>query len=95
MQSGATQSAASLRAFRGYGALGLWSGAIALVWLVGLPWWAQRDTMRERIEWLHARQVDPSAMYYTELEAMKPILRELNRRQAGHGYEPTGRPTRR
>jgi hypothetical protein len=64
-------------------ALGLWCGAIGLVWLIVLPWWAKRTTMQAHLEWLQARRVDPSAMYYTELEAMKPILQDINARERG------------
>lgn len=60
-------------------ALGVCSCAIAFIWLVVLPWWAHRSAMQARIEWLRARQIDPSAMVYTELEVMQPILRKLNR----------------
>ncbi len=35
--------------------------------------------MREYSRWLDERGIDPSAMYYTELEAMEPILHRLER----------------
>lgn len=61
-------------------ALAGWGCAVAVIWLVVLPWWADSSEMRAHLDWLEARRVDPSAMYYTELEAMKPILHELNAR---------------
>ena len=61
-------------------ALAGWGCAVAVIWLVVLPWWADSSAMRAHLDWLEARRVDPSAMYYTELEAMKPILHELNAR---------------
>lgn len=56
------------------GKLVLALGGVGLVWLVGLPWMAGRPVVAERLEWLEERGVDPSAMYYTELEMMGPIL---------------------
>lgn len=61
-------------------ALAAWGSALAVVWLVVLPWWANSSAMQAHLDWLEDQRVDPSAMYYTELEAMKPILHELNAR---------------
>lgn len=55
--------------------------ALIVVWGVLLPRLAERPKLAERIEWLDERGIDPSAMYYTELEAMKPILEKLNIRE--------------
>jgi len=63
--------------------LALWSCALMLFWLVVLPWWADRAAMRAHLTWLNKHGIDPSAMYYTELEAMQPILQALNERQRG------------
>ncbi len=52
---------------------------IAAVWLVLLPWWSRQPAMARHLEWLDDRGIDPSAMFYTELEAMEPILRRLER----------------
>ena len=53
----------------------LWMlSAVGLIWLVILPWMASRPRMEAHLEWLDARGVDPSAMYYTELEMMQPIF---------------------
>jgi hypothetical protein len=64
-------------------ALGGWVCVLGVIWLAVLPWWASRSAMQAHLDWLRARQVDPSAMYYTELEAMKPLLRDLSARQRG------------
>jgi len=56
-------------------------GAIAALWLLVLPWMAARPRMREHLEWLDERRIDPAAMYYTELEAMQPILQRINARE--------------
>lgn len=66
-------------AFRLLG-LAAWVGLLAAIWLVALPRLAVRPSMARHLEWLSDRRVDPSAMYYTELEVMKPILRRLNDR---------------
>lgn len=55
---------------------------VALTWCVVLPWIAARPLVRERLEWLDARGIDPSAMYYTELDAMDAILVRLEGRPA-------------
>ncbi|MFG0334771.1 MAG: hypothetical protein ACF8TS_15560 [Maioricimonas sp. JB049] len=56
---------------------------VSLLWLVVLPWLARRPAMQARSDWLDERGIDPSAMYYTELEAMEPILQRLERRRRG------------
>ena len=55
--------------------------AIAIVWQVVLPWTANRPQMKAHLQWLDDQGIDPSAMYYTELEVMDRILarREGNR----------------
>jgi hypothetical protein len=55
--------------------------AVAAVWLVVLPWLAGTRPVAARLQWLDEQGIDPSAMYYTELEAMKPILQRLNERE--------------
>ena len=57
--------------------LGLWSCVIAAVWLLLLPWVARQPETAAYLERLDAQGIDPSAMYYTELDAMKPILERL------------------
>ncbi len=56
---------------------------IAAVWLLALPWLASVDSVHKHLQFLEARRINPGAMYYTELEAMTPILQRL------HG-QPTG-----
>lgn len=55
--------------------------AVAALWLVVLPWLAGTRPVARRVQWLDEQGIDPSAMYYTELEAMKPILKRLNERE--------------
>ncbi len=72
-----------------------WLIFLGVVWLVVLPWWAARPHMHEHLQWLDEKQVDPSAMYYTELEAMQPILTEMYRRsrQAAHATSESEVPS--
>lgn len=50
---------------------------LAAVWLVALPWAAARPRMAAHLEWLDEEKIDPSAMYYTELEMMQPIFTKM------------------
>jgi hypothetical protein len=52
---------------------------IAIVWCVVLPQMAGLPQVREYMNWLDERGIDPTAMYYTELPAMDPILDRLER----------------
>ncbi|QDV44787.1 hypothetical protein Enr13x_46580 [Stieleria neptunia] len=45
-----------------------------VVWGVVLPRLATTRTVRERTLWLEQHQIDPAAMYYTELPLMDRIL---------------------
>lgn len=56
-----------------------WFIGLALCWLIILPWLGSQPSMEAHLRWLDERGIDPSAMYYTELDAMKPILSRLNR----------------
>lgn len=56
----------------------LWSSLVAFVWLIMLPAIAMHPQMRARSLWLEEQRIDPSAMFYTELDAMEPILERLN-----------------
>ncbi|WP_372896282.1 hypothetical protein [Stieleria sp.] len=48
--------------------------AVLVVWGVVLPRLATTRTVRERTQWLEQHQIDPAAMYYTELPLMDRIL---------------------
>ena len=47
---------------------------ILVVWGVVLPRLATTQIVRERTRWLEQHQIDPAAMYYTELPLMDRIL---------------------
>lgn len=72
-----------MTAARGRIALAAWSVAIALGWLVILPWLSSLPSQKENIDWLREQRIDPSARYYTEVEAMEPILERLNAELTG------------
>lgn len=67
--------------FSGMGGLLLSALLLFAAWVVMLPWLAARPTINAHLRWLDERRIDPGAMYYTELEAMAPILDQLNKRQ--------------
>lgn len=62
---------------RGSVQLSLATLAICVMWLVVLPWTARQPHVRQRIDFLDERGIDPSAMFYTELKAMDAILSDL------------------
>ncbi|SMP43730.1 hypothetical protein SAMN06265222_101982 [Neorhodopirellula lusitana] len=47
---------------------------LAVIWLVVLPAFAKQPAMNQHLNWLNEQGIDPSAMYYTELEVMEEIL---------------------
>ena len=47
---------------------------IGVVWCGVLPRVAEQPRVQQRLEFLDERRIDPSAMFYTELEAMDGIL---------------------
>lgn len=66
------------------GRLVAWMVLIGVVWLVVLPWLAAQPAMKRHRQWLDDRGIDPGAMYYTELDAMEPILDRLNKQMRTH-----------
>ncbi len=52
---------------------------IAVVWLAFLPWLASQPAVSSHLDHLDAQKIDGGAMFYTELEAMEPILRKIER----------------
>ncbi len=71
-----------------------WIALIAVVWLGILPRVAQRPDVRDRRQHLDDRQIDPSAMFYTELAGIGRLLDELddrNRRYPERLWIPAAR----
>lgn len=56
--------------------------AVAGVWMIALPWVARQPAESARWQALQQAGIDPSAMYYSELDAMRPILERLNRNES-------------
>lgn len=57
------------------------TATIAAVWLIVLPWIGRHETVRDHITFLDDREIDASAMFYTELDAMEPILKKFRHRR--------------
>jgi hypothetical protein len=72
-----------MTAARGRITLAAWSAGIAFGWLVVLPWLSSLPSQKANIDWLREQRIDPSARYYTEVEAMEPILERLNAELTG------------
>lgn len=58
---------------------------IALSWLVVLPWLGRQPARAARLRTLDEAGIDPSAMYYSELEMMPDTVRRLEQL---HAREP-------
>lgn len=63
---------------RGRRRLAVGVAVIAVVWLVVLPAIGRLEPVRRKIEAEQARGIDPSAMFYTELEAMRPVQQAMD-----------------
>ena len=59
-------------------------GAILVLWLAVLPRIADQPPVRRHIEFLEQRQIDPSAMFYTELEPMDEIRARMTQIRRRH-----------
>jgi hypothetical protein len=68
---------------RGRLSLAICSMLIAACWLVILPRLSALPSQKQKIDWLREQRIDPSARYYTEVEAMEPILKRLNAELTG------------
>ena len=66
--------------FAGVLRLGLSMLLIAVFWLQVLPWIAAQPKMAAHLRRLENQGIDPCAMFYTELDAMTPILHRLEHR---------------
>ena len=47
---------------------------LGVFWCGVLPWVAAQPKMQQQLEFLDDRGIDPSAMFYTELDVMDEIL---------------------
>ena len=55
-----------------------------MVWGVVLPWVGSRPHVAARIQREEAQGINPSAMFYTELDALKPLVRRVDRAREAH-----------
>ena len=65
--------------------------AILVLWLAVLPRLADQPPVRRHIEFLEQRQIDPSAMFYTELEPMGEVrarVAQIRRDHPASFWEP-------
>lgn len=53
--------------------------ALVLVWGILLPAVSRHPAVSTWIRDLEEQGIDPSAMYYTELDSFQPVLERLNR----------------
>ena len=68
------------RFVRRYVSLVVISAIVVAIWMMLLPWLATQRAVQARLEFLDHHRIDPSAMFYTELDAMEPILDRLEGR---------------
>jgi len=69
---------------RGWMQLAIGLAAILVLWLAVLPWIADQPPVRRHIEFLEQRRIDPSAVFYTELEPMGEIRARMTRIRRNH-----------
>ncbi|MCL4207938.1 MAG: hypothetical protein KJ000_36085 [Pirellulaceae bacterium] len=67
--------------------LACWTSVAAAVWLVILPWVTARPHMQRRIDFLEQRRIDPSAMFYTEVESMNEVRQRMAQLREQHSAE--------
>lgn len=54
---------------------------VSAIWLVGLPWLGSFSVIAEHIENQERQGIDPSAMFYSELEILPPVVHRIERLQ--------------
>lgn len=64
------------------------AGTAAAVWLLVLPWVGRWGPVRDFVESNEAAGINPSAVYYTEVEAMGGISERLSKPQTGQAIDP-------
>lgn len=64
---------------------------VASLWGILLPWLSQRAVIADHIELQRHHGIDPSAMYYSELETLPPIVHRLEKLHTTNHDELWGR----
>lgn len=59
---------------------------LAILWCGVLPYLAQQPSLRAAIERQYQRGINPTALYYTDLDAMSDIRTHLQRVRAEHPH---------
>jgi hypothetical protein len=57
--------------------LAIGMAAILILWLAVLPRIADQPAVQRHIEFLEQQRIDPSAMFYTELEPMVEVRKRI------------------
>jgi hypothetical protein len=57
---------------------------MAAIWLIVLPWVAARPAIQQRIRFFEQQRIDPSAMFYTEVEMMEEVQDRIDRLRHQH-----------
>lgn len=58
-----------------------WLGVLTLTWCVALPWIGRHPAIARHIEHQEEQRIDPSAMFYSELEIVPSIAHRIERLQ--------------
>ncbi len=69
---------------RGLIPLSLGISVITIVWIIVLPRIASWKSVRENIDLLDRKGIDPAALYYTDVEAMARIEADMNAARQSH-----------
>lgn len=64
--------------------LAAWSIAVAVIWLIVLPGISRTPAVDRWIEFVEQQRVDPSAMFYTEVEGMPDTQQRIDRLRTQH-----------
>ena len=66
---------------RGWSVLSIAIAGILLTWLCLLPWLGKQKAVQARIQFLESQQIDPAAMFYTDLEVMDKVHARISTMQ--------------
>lgn len=64
--------------------LAAWCVAVAVIWLIVLPQIARLPAVDRWIGFVERQRIDPSAMFYTEVEQMRDTQQRIDRLRSQH-----------
>jgi hypothetical protein len=70
--------------FRAWWRLTAWAAVAAGIWMIVLPWVAARPAVQRRLEFHRQQRINPSAMFYTEVDVMDEVLDRMDRLRRQH-----------